>query len=158
MPDPRSGLDDRAGWSPAFEGQRPPFEPGNALGVRHGAYAIVRLGDRTAELADQLRQLVPAYMPADDVAVQLLALALARAEAAATALEGAKPGDLARLEQDLRGWVTKATSLADKLGMTPTSRSRLRLDLALGSRTMNQLDAYVADRYGADTDDTEEAS
>lgn len=29
-------------WAPAFEGQRPPFQPGNKLGLRHGAYDAER--------------------------------------------------------------------------------------------------------------------
>lgn len=126
------------------------FQPGHELSIRHGAYAVVRLGERTAELAAQLQELVPAYWPADSVAVQLLALTLARAEAAVAALESAKPGEHARLESDLRGWVNRSAQLVNALGMTPTSRSRLRLDLALGSKTMNQLDEHLERHYGGD--------
>jgi hypothetical protein len=38
-----------AGWVPEFEGQRPPFAPGNKLAVRHGAHSepVVRREART---------------------------------------------------------------------------------------------------------------
>ena len=38
-----SGVDESGEWSPAFEGQRPPFEPGNELSVRHGASSERRI-------------------------------------------------------------------------------------------------------------------
>lgn len=107
----------------------PPFEPGNQAAVRHGAYATVALGPRVTELAEALREAVPAYSPSDEVAVRLLALTLARLEASSTAIEGATPTDMARLRQDERGWTNTARRLLGDLGMTPTSRGRLGLDI-----------------------------
>lgn len=130
VPDPRSGVDEVGRWAPAFEGQRPPFTPGHDVSLRHGAYADLRLGDRVAELADELRPLVPAGRPADEVALRLLALCLARIEAAHAALEKAKPAELATLESDARGWTNTARRLLSDLGMTPTARARLGLDVA----------------------------
>lgn len=123
------------------------FKPGNTVAIEratHGAYADLKLGARVAELAADLAPLVPAYRASDQVTVQLLALSIARIEAAALALEQAKPGELARLEQDLRGWVGKATTLADKLGMTPTARARLGVDVAVARRQAT-LTAMAAD-------------
>jgi len=80
-PPSRSGIDEDGVWSPAFEGQREPFrpgnelrfEPGNDLAVRHGAFATLKLGPRVDELAAEVRELVPAYRPNDEVSVHLLA-------------------------------------------------------------------------------------
>jgi hypothetical protein len=100
------------------------------LSLRHGAYANVRLGPRVEELADELRELVPVYCACDAVAVHLLALTISRLEASAVALEGAEPSELSRLQQDTRGWVNSAGRLLDALGMTPTARARLGVDVA----------------------------
>ena len=125
-----SGRDERGEWTPAFPGQRPPFEPGHELTVKHSAYADVRLGPRVAELADEIRTVVPAYSIADDYVVRLLALSFARIEAAEEAIAVAEPGELERLRQDLRGWVNSARRLLNDLALTPMSRARLGLDIA----------------------------
>lgn len=80
------------------------FEVGNDLATKHGAYVSpVRLGDRVAELATVVRELVPAYTPADEVAVQVLCLALARMERSSAALEGTQDAaEMERLRQDER--------------------------------------------------------
>jgi hypothetical protein len=56
-----SGLDRNGEWTPEFAGQRPPFEKGNALKLRHGAKATVHLAPRAGEIADGLRETVPVY-------------------------------------------------------------------------------------------------
>jgi hypothetical protein len=138
-PDPRSGLDDEGRWTPAFSGQRPPFE------LKHGAYSDVRLGPRVAELADGLRELVPTYSPSDEPAVRLLALTLARLERAESALEAASPNDLGRLRQDALGWANAARRLLNDLAMTPTARGRLGLDLTRAADVLGEyLDAKHA--------------
>jgi hypothetical protein len=145
-PDPRSGLDEHGEWSPAFEGQRPPFEPGNELGrrfepghelsTRHGAYSQLKLGPRVDELVELIRPDVPMLRPADELTVRLLAVTLARLERALGALEEAEPGSMEKLESDARGWVNRAAQLADKLGLNPTSRARLGVDVATARRTV----------------------
>jgi hypothetical protein len=104
----------------------------------------VKLGARADEIAAEIREVVPAYRPSDEITVRLLAVTLARSERAFAALEDAAPGDLARLEQDARGWVNRATALVDKLGMTPTARARLRLDVAQTARALNVTDLHAA--------------
>lgn len=106
------------------------FKPGHELTLRHGAYADVALGPRVDELSGELEQLVPAYSPSDAIAVRLLGLALARLERAEAALEAAAPADMARLRTDALGWANSARRLLNDLGMTPTSRARLGLDLS----------------------------
>lgn len=65
--------------------------------------------------------------------MQLLGLALTRIKKVAAALDALDPlteaRQLQRLREDMRGWVNAATRLLDALGMTPTSRARLGLDL-----------------------------
>jgi hypothetical protein len=125
------------------------FEAGNGLSVRHGAYASpTRLSARVEEIAASLVPLVPAFEDSDGPAVKLLALALSRIERGEQAVAAAEEnGDLAKLTAlrgDLRGWVNSANRLLDALGMTPTSRARLGLDLAAGRREMSVVEYYRA--------------
>jgi hypothetical protein len=134
-------------------------EPGPAL--RHGAYSTLACGPRAAELASEIRQALPLYAPADEPSVRLLALALARVERASAALDevderlGSRrlaaylaEGEerLDRLRRDLRAWIGTATKLMSELGMTPSSRARLGLDVALAQRASDQaLDQLAAE-------------
>lgn len=110
-----------------------PWEQGNRFTLRHGAYSTVALGARVDELANEIRPFVRAYQPEDELAVKALALALARIEAAAGALAAAEPGDLARLEQDMRGWTNTKLKLLTELGLTPLARRRLGLAVGGGA-------------------------
>lgn len=152
-PDPRSGLDDEGRWTPAFEGQRPPlrpghehrFEVGNDVAVRHGAESTIRLTVRAGELVDGLRDLVIAYRPSDEPMLTLLAVTIARVEAAAAALEAAKdPDQLQRLESNLRGWIRLARQLLGDMGMTPKARLAMGLDVAMTKRALNVTDLAAA--------------
>lgn len=157
-----SGIKQDGRWVPAFPGQRPPFAEGNELAVQHGAYSTLHLAPRAAELAAELRAVVPAYSPADEPMVRMLAIVLARVERATAALEkvddaaegnevGVYLGDgaesMRRLREDSRGWINTARRLANDLGLTPTSRARLGLDIA---RTGDVLAEYLAENYPAE--------
>ena len=137
-------------------------EPGNQIALKHGANSTFAIAPRAAELAGELRQVVPTYSPADEVSVRLLAITLARIERAVAALErvdgaaGENPlgpylGDSAEvmrwLRTDLRLWVASAGRLAESLGLTPTSRAKLGLDVA---RTGDALADYLAEHYPAE--------
>lgn len=109
------------------------FQPGNALALRHGARAMLRLAPRAAELADELAALVPASSPSDEPTVRLLALVLARVEAANDYLaehgildENGVPRPVLKM---LSTWENSAARLLDRLGCTPTSRGALGLSL-----------------------------
>ena len=121
------------------------FERGNGLALRHGAYSMLTQAPRAGEIADELREIVPTYSPADEPAVRLLALMLGRIELASAALdqldETADAAKLQRLRQDALGWVNAARRLMNDLGMTPTSRARLGLDLVRTEDTLVQLAA-----------------
>jgi hypothetical protein len=100
------------------------------LAVKHGSYATAALGPRVDELADQIRGLVPVYTPSDEIALRLLCLALARQERAEAALAEADASDTTRLRQDALGWANAARRLLNDLGMTPSSRAKLGLNVA----------------------------
>lgn len=127
-------------WAPAFDGQRPPFEPGHELSMKHGAYSVRKVGPR----AEQLVQAVltdpalaylhaPAYVPA------LVGWATAEARAALIAewidsmsieqqMESGQ-GRTAPIEQ-LRRWDAAALTHRARLGLDPLSRAKLQLDTA----------------------------
>lgn len=97
--------------------------------------------------------------------MRLLALVLARIEAATAALDkvdeatagrelaaytaDAAPG-FQRLREDLRGWISVAARFADALGLTPTSRAKLGLDLTRAKG--EALRAHLAEQYIDDGD------
>lgn len=135
-----------------------PFEPGNSAAVTHGAYSTLLIGPRATEIADGLREIVPVSSPSDEPTIRLLAQTLARVERASAALDaadstfGARPlgayliedaVKLQRLREDLRGWINTASRLANDLGLTPTSRARLGLDIAATRRTLSLIEVYA---------------
>jgi hypothetical protein len=145
-PDPRSGLDAAGEWTPAFAGQRPPLKPGHQLSSRHGAYAVVQLRGRAAELAADLREVVPLASLSDSPTIDVLGLLLAQIERAHLVLAQAQHrelerlasegkataeerDDLRRLTADLRGWVSTALRYFEALGLSPKSRLALGLDV-----------------------------
>src|SRR5436309_1450557 len=63
----------------AFEGQRPPFEPGHTLSTKHAAYSPRQLAPLAAKIEAEIREILPAGRnAADATAVELLAWNLAR--------------------------------------------------------------------------------
>lgn len=135
-----------------------PFEPGNRASERHGAYSA-RLGEdpRTAELAAGIREAASWIGATDDVTVSLLAVTLRRVERAVAAIEAAdalsenplapyltNDGALRTLRDDMRGWMRLAASLASDLGLSPTSRARLGLDVAQSRRALSIVEYYAA--------------
>ena len=142
-----------AGSSARPRSSRPSFAPGNELALRHGASALLRLAPRAGELADGLRELVPGASAADEPAIRLLALVLARIEAANGWLAehglfrrgGGEPQPVLRA---LSAWENTAARLCERLGLTPTSRAQLGLDL---TRARGEaLRAHLAERYGGE--------
>jgi hypothetical protein len=137
------------------------FQPGNNLPVKHGSYSSpLKLEPRAAEIANELRPLLPLYSPVDEPALRLAAITLVRVERAAAALDEIDAratsevgtylfehhDKVARLRHDLRSWISTCDRLLDRLGMNPTSRARLASDLAATERTMTA--QTLRDRYG----------
>lgn len=110
------------------------FQPGHEPSRRHGGYSLVSLQPRAAVIADELRRLVPARSDADEPAIRLLALQLAQVEGIHEWLaehgfvdEGGQPRGILRH----LGTVTNtAARLCDRLGLTPSGRAALGLDMA----------------------------
>lgn len=130
------------------------FSPGNEVAVRHGAYAVVRLGHRAAEIADELRPLIPGYTSMDEPALRILAFVLARLEAASAALDAVDATSegrelaaytaesapaLQRLREDARGWTNTARRLLNDLCLTTASRAKAGLHLAQTESTLVSL-------------------
>jgi hypothetical protein len=112
----------------------PPFEVANLAARRHGAQVSSwRLAPRAEEIAAELAELVPASSPSDGPTVSLLATILCRLEIANAYVERnglfdarGRPRPIVRL---VSTWENSAGRLLDQLGMSPTSRARLGLDL-----------------------------
>ena len=155
-----SGVDPSTGdWVPAFAGQRPPFEQGNQVAVRHGVYSRgLAISARARELADEIRSVMPAYEPADEGMVRQLADAEARLERVIAAFvasdertndplaafhEKTAPLGLVRLREEYHRLQRLIRNLRNDLGLTPTARARLRLDAASGVAAMARLDEYL---------------
>lgn len=156
------------GWVPAFEGQRPPFQPGNTLGakpgnelgLRHGAYSPRRVDPLARELVEQtvahLPQLgAPQWAPAmwawarAEAQVQLLVEYLSVAGAVA----GDGVGDLG--DEKVRAaylLLHRAEARADRsrarLGLDPLSAARLGRDKAAASVDVARLMAELARQDG----------
>lgn len=144
-PDPRSGLDEDGSWTPEFPGQRKPFQPGHSLSTTHGSYAVIRLKPRAQEITNALREQAPLYAPALEITLQAAGAVAARLERAFGALEDADdPAELARLEQDARGWAGTLLRYLDALGMTTGSLLRAGVDLAALAGHRDRLDEALS--------------
>jgi hypothetical protein len=88
---------------------------------------VLHLRPRADELAEHLRAaLGNAYEPRFESAIAAVALVGGRLEAAMQVLaEVEQPGDLARLDQDARGWTRLWLNGLAALGLTPASAARL---------------------------------
>lgn len=149
-------------WVPAFDGQRPPFKPGNELRKTHGAYAM-QISEPVEEKVAAIRTMCPAYSISDEYTIRLLAITLTRIERGQMALDevdaladrngsGALSAYLGAgvkldtLRSDVRSWVNSAGKLLDALGLSTTSRAKLHLDVALAQRAADQaLDHLTAE-------------
>lgn len=122
-------------------------EPSRAL--THGAYAPAALAPRVAALAAEIAELVPVCAPADRPLIKLLAWQLARVEAVNAWLDTAGIFDAKGTPQPILArlgtWETQAARLLDQLGMSPTARVRLGVDLVRGA----SLEQHLKSRYGA---------
>jgi Phage terminase, small subunit len=109
-------------------------EEGNDRALVHGATADLRLAPRVEELRTSLTEIIPAGTERDLPATTLLAWQLARIEQANTYL--AENGILDGRGQPrpvlkvLSTWENSAARLCDQLGLTPTARARLGLDMS----------------------------
>jgi hypothetical protein len=111
----------------------------------------VKLAPRAGEIAREIAQLVPASSAADGPTIALLSIVLTRVELATDYLDRnglfdarGRPRPIVKL---VSSWENTAARLLDQLGMSPTSRARLGLDVARARG--EALRAHVAERYAA---------
>jgi hypothetical protein len=137
---------DRA-WVPAFEGQRPPFQPGHELTLRHGAYSPRKVDPLARELVEGLLGdeslgflKAPSYRPAlwawarAEAQVQLLSEYLeGRATAAGNAVGDLRADDVRSAYLLLHRAESRADRSRARLGLDPLSRARLGKDVAQGA-------------------------
>lgn len=121
-------------WVPEFEGQRPPFEHGNAAAVTHGSRSKKRVEEIAKQIDDDLVNRAPwtleypealrAYGRAEAVAKMLLA---------DLAKVGMYDGDGSFRASVIARWATAentAARLREALGLTPKSEAEVARDRA----------------------------
>lgn len=143
--------------------QRPPFQPGNEMAVKSGAYSPRRVDPLAAELVAGV--LAAAADPSTTTGYLLEASfrpalwSWARAEAriqlvtewlADVGGDIAPNGEVRPSAEYLRRWEAQALKHREQLGLTPLSRARMGRDVAAGSvdmaRIMSELEAEEASR------------
>jgi hypothetical protein len=127
-------------WTPEFEGQRPPFQPGNQLAVTHGAYSSKRIDPVATQFRDEILS-SPAmqYLLEPQYAAMFwqYCRTAARIQAIEDALDGmtieaaaySGKGQTSWLEL-LRKWTSTLTTLAARLGLDPRSYAALGKDVS----------------------------
>jgi hypothetical protein len=135
-------LEAPVGWVPEFEGQRPPFAPGNTLAVTHGAYSPARVDPIAQTYIDELvADPGTAYLTAHRFRAALWHWAQAQAKvqlltewvdgmSLQQAADSAR-GQTSPLEL-LRKWMATSQTWAARLGLDPLSAARLGKDVAQG--------------------------
>lgn len=160
------------GWVPAFEGQRPPFQPGNQLAVGHGrpplhgAYSPRRYQPLAQELVDQVLEQAAQPNAATsyllDVTYRLIlwewGCAAARVQLLREDLEDrhrgtgvAADGEELGVSRAYERAVARLSALSKQLGLDPLSRARLGRDVAAGQHDMAQAMAAAAKAAGDET-------
>lgn len=136
------GADVETQWVPAFEGQRPPFQPGNTLAVTHGAYSPARVDPIARQYVDEiLTDPSTKYLAAPRFQSALWSWAQAQAKvqlltewvdgmSLQQAADSAR-GQTSPLEL-LRKWMATSQTWAARLGLDPLSAARLGKDVAQG--------------------------
>lgn len=127
-------------WTPDFDGQRPPFQPGNQLSVTHGAYSSRRTDPIARRLLEEIASdPTTSYLAAPKYHAQLWQWAQAQAKVEAISeyvdelpLDMAMDSDRGKISplDLLRKWMTTAQGLASTMGFTPASAARLGKDVA----------------------------
>jgi len=126
-------------WTPEFEGQRPPFQPGNELAVTHGAYSAKRIDPVANQFRDEILS-APAMQyllePQYAAVFWQYCRTAARIQAIEDALDGMSieeaaysgRGQTSWLEL-LRKWTSTLTTLAARCGLDPLSYAKLGKDV-----------------------------
>lgn len=116
---------------------------------------MVTLAPRAEEIAADLREIVPSRSEANEPTIQLLALVLARVEAANAFLAehgifrpGGK-GEPQAVLKALSTWENTAARLANDLALNPTAQAKLGLTVArTRDAAQDRLNEYLRETYG----------
>jgi hypothetical protein len=132
----------------------PPFEKGNQVGLRHGAWSPAIVEPLAAEIIDAVRPTVSWWTAADEPAVHSWARTEARIQRITQWLEQRgseldEDGEAVGAANMLTRLEKQAESLRSKLGLDPLSRSRLGANVAGAQVDMARLMAEEAQRDGA---------
>ena len=159
--DPATGEE----WQPAFEGQRPPFQPGNTLSVKHGIWSPAKVEPVAAQLIhDLLEDPTLDYLaaPRFSRSVHQWAIAQAKVDLLSEWVDGmdiqqaadSDRGKTSPLEL-LRKWMTTAQGYAQRLGLDPLSAARLGKDIA-GARQADAATLLTQARAAAENTATKQ--
>jgi hypothetical protein len=147
------------GWTPEFEGQRPPFQPGHQLSLRHGAYSPRRVDPLAQELIDAVledpatnylraahwRPALYAWAQAE-AQVQLLTEWLAkRGEASGDGVGDLSDESVRSVYLLLHRAAGRATTGRTRLGLDPLSAARLGRDRNAAAVDMAKLMQLAAE-------------
>lgn len=129
-------------WTPAFPGQRPPFQPGNALHLKHGIDSPTRVDPVAMKYLAEVEAdpaLTYLFQPRFAASVWMWALAMAKVEMlqawiADQPIEQAADSDRGKVSplELLRKWTSTAQTQSARLGLDPLSAARLGKDIAQG--------------------------
>lgn len=130
--------------------ERPPFEPGNQVAVKHGAYSDRAIAERAQHVHEHLLELVPwCAAPEYAPSVHRYIAATAREQLAHEALMGGgKPPP--RLLEAATSAARLAWKMGDELGLTPAGHAKLKLLFADAAEAHDALAAIVAEYDGKD--------
>jgi hypothetical protein len=127
-------------WVPAFEGQRPPFQAGNSLAVKHGIASAVMVDPIAQRIIDEiLSDPSTGYLTQARFGPSLRQYALAQAkvelltnwvdEMPMDQQTYSGKGQTSPLEL-LRKWMATAQTWASRTGLDPMSAARLGKDIS----------------------------
>jgi hypothetical protein len=145
-------------WTPAFPGQRPPFQKGNLARLSHGGYVAALVNPRAREIASALAETLPHYLTTDPAyapALEAYSVVLARIERVSAWLEQQAADGIPEIDGDgrVRGAMDlllrlerQAADHRTRLGLDPLSRARLGRDVASQQESLAQAMSAWADR------------
>lgn len=141
-----------------YTNTHPPFEPGNEMALRHGAWSPRKIEPLALEILQPVLDLAAtdgaptSYLA--DVTYRATLHAWARTEARIQLVhewlmdrgsEVDKDGEALGASNLLNQLEARAESLRARLGLDPLSRARLGRDLAVGQKSLAELMAEVVD-------------
>jgi hypothetical protein len=142
-PSHRSGLDKHGDWTPAFNGQRRPFETGNKLAERSGFFSkLMRPEDQAevSEVASWLAEQAPAR--SGDAAFILLASMWVRWSRGQAWLLSHSPKDWNQaLVKSVGTTENSMARLARGLGLTLEGAAQVGVDIAVARHVGGKTDA-----------------